>query len=153
MFVPVVVVLILAPLLELYVIIEVGRAIGVLPTLLLLLTTSMLGGILLRQQGARAWRGLQLALSEGRLPHVEVANGALVLLGGALMLAPGFVSDVIGLFFLLPPTRAVARVALLRYAAGRTATAKRRPPADRPAPPGVIEGETEEEDGGSGRTG
>jgi UPF0716 protein FxsA len=97
------------PLLELYVIITVGEAIGIIPTILLLLADSMLGAALMRSQGRAAWRRFNLAIAEGRIPGREVLDGALVIFGGALLLTPGFVSDIFGLFFLLPPTRAIAR--------------------------------------------
>jgi UPF0716 protein FxsA len=142
MFLPVVTALILVPLVELYVILKLGSALGVLPTVGLLLASSVVGAALLRVQGARAWRATRAALAEHRPPQREVTDGALVVLGGALMLVPGFVTDVLGLLLLLPPTRTVARAALLRAAArraGQVDTARRPDP-----PPEVIEGEVEE---------
>lgn len=97
------------PILELYVIIQVGGAIGILPTLLLLVVDSVLGTILLRSQGRAAWRRFTTAAQEGRVPHREALDGALVIFGGALLLTPGFVTDIVGLLLLIPPTRAVAR--------------------------------------------
>lgn len=97
------------PILELYVIIQVGGAIGIVPTLLLLVADSILGTILLRSQGRSAWRRFTTAAQEGRVPHREALDGALVIFGGALLLTPGFVTDVVGLLLLIPPTRAVAR--------------------------------------------
>jgi UPF0716 protein FxsA len=157
MFLPIVAALILVPLAELYVIIEVGSAIGVLPTIGLLLASSVVGAILLQHQGARAWRVMRIALVEHRLPHREVADGALVVLGSALMLAPGFITDVLGLLLLLPPTRAVVRLALLRIVARRVSAfgATGHLPGDGGGtgqggtgrggpPPEVIDGEVEE---------
>jgi UPF0716 protein FxsA len=95
------------PIAELYVIIQVGQAIGVLPTIALLIADSVLGTLLLRHQGRTAWRNFTLALEQSRMPHREVFDGAMVILGGALLLTPGFITDIFGIICLLPPTRAV----------------------------------------------
>ena len=100
---------IVVPIVELYVIIQVGGAIGVLPTIALLIADSVLGSLLMRHQGRSAWRRFNAALSEGRIPHREVLDGALVIFGGALLLTPGFVTDILGIVLLLPPTRALVR--------------------------------------------
>ena len=108
------------PIAELYVIVEVvGEALGLLPTLLLLVVDSIIGAALLRSQGRAAWRRFREALAAGRLPHREVLDGALVILGGALLITPGFLTDALGLALLLPPTRALARRALVRGLRGR----------------------------------
>ena len=104
-----VIVFILVPLAELAVLIAVGDWIGLVPTLILLLAVSVVGAWLAKREGLAAWRRFQLALAEGRMPTVEVADGAMVLLAGALLLTPGFLSDVVGVLLLLPPTRAMAR--------------------------------------------
>jgi UPF0716 protein FxsA len=95
------------PIAELYVIIQVGQAIGVLPTIALLIADSILGTLLLRHQGRSAWQRFTAALEESRMPHREVFDGAMVILGGALLLTPGFITDIFGIICLLPPTRAV----------------------------------------------
>ena len=105
----VVVALIVVPLVELYVLVQTGEVLGIVPTLLLLLGMSLLGGYLLRREGAKTWRALSGALQAGRLPAKEVADGALVILGGALLLTPGFVTDAVGLLCILPPSRALLR--------------------------------------------
>ena len=105
---------IVVPLVELYVIIQVGEAIGVWWTIALLLADSILGSALMRSQGRTVWRRFQEAVAAGRLPHREVADGVLVIFGGALLLTPGFVTDVFGVFLLLPPTRALVRGTLIR---------------------------------------
>jgi UPF0716 protein FxsA len=105
---------VVVPILELFVIIQVGEAIGVLPTIALLIIDSILGSVLMRSQGRLAWRRFNAALSEGRIPHREVLDGALVIFGGALLLTPGFISDVLGIILLLPPTRALARALVAR---------------------------------------
>src|SRR4051812_10723715 len=100
---------IVVPVVELFVIIQVGEAIGVLPTIALLIADSVLGSLLMRSQGRAAWRRFNAALAEGRMPHREVLDGVLVIFGGALLLTPGFVTDVLGIVLLLPPTRALVR--------------------------------------------
>lgn len=97
------------PILELYVIIQVGGSIGVLPTLALLILDSILGTILFRSQGRAAWMRFNRALAQGRVPGREVFDGAMVILGGALLITPGFITDVFGLICLIPPTRALVR--------------------------------------------
>jgi UPF0716 protein FxsA len=98
---------IVIPIAELYVIIQVGQAIGVLPTIALLIADSVLGTLLLAHQGRSAWRRFTAALEQSKMPHHEVFDGAMVILGGALLLTPGFITDIFGIICLLPPTRAV----------------------------------------------
>jgi UPF0716 protein FxsA len=105
---------IVVPIVELYVIIQVGEAIGVGWTIVLLLADSILGSMLMRSQGRAAWRRFQTALAEGRTPAREVVDGVLVIFGGAFLLTPGFVTDGVGLLLLLPPTRALVRRGLVR---------------------------------------
>jgi UPF0716 protein FxsA len=112
---------IVVPIAELYVIIQVGEAIGVVPTILLLLLDAFVGSWLLKREGRAAWRRFNEALREGRIPAKEVADGFLVIVGGALLIAPGFLSDIVGVLFLIPPTRAVARRILHRWTLGRVA--------------------------------
>jgi UPF0716 protein FxsA len=122
MLFPLVLLFIVVPIAELYVILQVGQAIGVLPTIGVLIADSVLGSVLMRSQGRAVWRRFNEALAAGRPPAREVADGALVIFGGALLLTPGFVTDVGGLLLLLPPTRAVVRRALVRRLAGRVVT-------------------------------
>ncbi|MDX6654523.1 MAG: protein FxsA [Solirubrobacterales bacterium] len=112
---------IVVPIAELYVIIQVGEAIGVWPTLLLLLLDAIVGSWLLKHEGRAAWRRFNKALAERRVPAAEVADGFLVILGGALLIAPGFITDIFGILFLIPPTRALARKVLYRFTVGRVA--------------------------------
>jgi UPF0716 protein FxsA len=114
-----VVLFIAVPIAELAVIIQVGQAIGVWWTIALLVADSILGSLLMRSQGRAAWRRFNEALRSGRTPAREVADGVLVIFGGALLLTPGFLSDIFGLLFLLPPTRAVIRRLFLREAMRR----------------------------------
>ncbi len=99
----------LVPLAELAAIIAVGKTIGVLATLLLLLVFSLSGAWLAKREGLVAWRRFQLALAEGRVPTREVADGAIVLLAGALLLVPGFLTDLLGLLLLIPVSRSLLR--------------------------------------------
>jgi UPF0716 protein FxsA len=104
----------LVPIAELYVIIQVGEAIGLGWTVVLLIADSVLGSLLLRIQGRAVWRRFNEALAQGRVPHREVVDGVLVIFGGALLLTPGFLTDIVGVSFLLPPTRAIIRRFLIR---------------------------------------
>lgn len=110
---------ILVPIAELAVIIQVGQAIGVWWTIAILIADSILGSLLMRSQGRIAWRRFNEALQSARVPAREVADGVLVIFGGALLLTPGFLSDIFGLLFLLPPTRALIRRVFLRQAMKR----------------------------------
>jgi UPF0716 protein FxsA len=120
-----VLIFIVVPLAELYVIIQVGSAIGVVPTILLLLADALLGSFLLRHQGRAAWVRFNRALAENRMPHKEVIDGVLVIFGGALLLTPGFITDVFGLILLIPPTRALVRAISIRFATARLASGRR----------------------------
>jgi UPF0716 protein FxsA len=104
-----VILFIVVPIAELYVIIQIGGLIGVWPTLALLLADALLGSMLLRHQGRGAWRRFNEALAARRFPGREVADGVLIVVGGTLLLTPGFITDVFGLLLLIPPTRAIAR--------------------------------------------
>ena len=126
-----VVALIVVPVVELYVIIQVGQGIGVVPTLVLLVAMSLLGGYLLRREGRRTWSAFRDASARGAVPAAEVADGALVLLGGALMLTPGFLTDVVGLACVLPPSRRVLRRSLTSYATRRLLSGRRPGPGGR----------------------
>jgi UPF0716 protein FxsA len=137
-------VFILVPIAELYVIIQIGGAIGIIPTLFLLVLDSILGTILLRSQGRSAWVAFNRALSENRVPAKEIIDGVLIIFGGALLLTPGFLTDIVGLVLLIPPTRAIVRAFARRFVIGRFAMGPRaamwgygqaRDRARRPGPP------------------
>jgi UPF0716 protein FxsA len=114
--VPILIALFIAvPILELWLIIQVGQAIGVGPTLTLLLADAVLGALLLRHQGRGAWRRFNVAIAERRFPAREVADGLMIAVGGTLLLTPGFLTDIVGLFLLVPPTRAIGRRLLRGY--------------------------------------
>jgi UPF0716 protein FxsA len=130
------VIFIVVPLLELYVIVTVADSIGVVPTLLLLAIDSIVGSLLLKSQGRAVWRRFSETLAAGRVPHREVLDGVMVIFGGAFLITPGFITDIVGLMLLLPPTRALARRLVIRVLGGRVAisvagAATRRRPGSR----------------------
>jgi UPF0716 protein FxsA len=116
---PLVILFVIVPIAELALIIQVGQAIGVWWTIALLIADSLLGSMLMRSQGRAAWRRFNQTTAAGRVPAREVLDGVLVIFGGALLLTPGFISDILGLLLLLPPTRAIARGVLVRRFAHR----------------------------------
>jgi UPF0716 protein FxsA len=129
---------IVVPIAELYVIFKVGDLIGWAPTLLLLVADSMLGTWLMRSQGRAVWQRFQATMQAGRLPHREVFDGVLVIFGGAFLITPGFLTDIIGFLLLLPPTRSLFRRWIIRRGgrifgisiAGRGASGKPVDPKD-----------------------
>jgi UPF0716 protein FxsA len=148
MLVPLLILFILVPIAELAVIIQVGEQIGVLWTIAILIADSILGSLLMRSQGRAAWRRFNVALQAGRPPAREVFDGVLVIFGGALLLTPGFITDIFGIVLLLPPTRAVVRRILVRrYADRMIASAMRRGPAGFEPPPGRDGGRPPDVDG------
>jgi UPF0716 protein FxsA len=113
---------VVVPLLEIYILIQVGQVIGAWWTILLLVADSILGSYLVKHEGGRAWQALRDAIESNRMPAKELADGALILIGGTLLLTPGFLSDVVGAFLILPFTRPVARGLLTRVAARKLVT-------------------------------
>jgi UPF0716 protein FxsA len=107
-----IVLLIVVPIAELWVIVETAERIGVVPTLLTLLAVSIVGGWLLKREGTSTWRKLRATMARGEIPTNEATDGALILMGGALLLTPGFLTDIVGLGLVFPATRALIR----RYA-------------------------------------
>jgi UPF0716 protein FxsA len=100
---------IVVPIVELWVIIQIGELIGLWPTLALLLADALLGSWLLRHQGRGAWNRFNRAIAERRFPGREVADGLLIAIGATLLLTPGFLTDIAGAILLIPPTRAIVR--------------------------------------------
>jgi len=142
---------VVVPVVEIYVLIQVGQVIGAWWTVLLLIADGVLGSYLVKHQGGRAWTALRQALDERRMPARELADGALILIGGTLLLTPGFVTDVFGLFCVLPFTRPFARRLLTGFLTrqflagpligmydGRDAGARTR---RRPGPDSVVQGD------------
>ena len=142
----------------LYVVVEITTAVAVAAWIgvgwmfLALFGISLLGAVLLRREGGRAWRSFSTAVADGRPPGREALDGVLVLLGALLIVLPGFVTAVLGLLFLLPPTRALLGRVFLGWALnrGRATVVRVRasrgfdaPPTPPRTPPRVIEGEIE----------
>jgi len=136
-----VVLVIAVPALEIWVLVQVGRQIGLLPTLLILVAEALLGAWLMRREGARAWQALTGAFNTGRVPGGELADAALVLVGGVLLMLPGFITDLVGFLFLLPITRPLARRVVAFFVARRIRSRAATAPAGY-ANGAVIEGET-----------
>jgi UPF0716 protein FxsA len=111
--------LVVMPLIEIAALVAVGRVIGPWPTVLLRVLMTGLGAWIVRRQGGRAWGALVEGLQTGRMPSRELSDAVLVLVGGVLLLAPGFVTDLVGFFFVLPVTRPLARRLLERMVARR----------------------------------
>jgi UPF0716 protein FxsA len=114
-----VVLLLLVPLAELYVIIQVGQAFGALNTVGLLIAVSAVGAWLVKREGVSVWRRFRRQVGAGSVPGQEIADGVMILFAGALLMSPGFLTDGVALALLLPPVRAVVRVALMKWAAHR----------------------------------
>jgi UPF0716 protein FxsA len=133
---------IITPILEIYVIIQVGQVIGAWWTILLLIADSIFGSWLIKREGRRAWQALTTAIESGRMPATELADGALILVGGTLMLSPGFVTDAVGILLILPFTRPFARVVLTRLVGRRLLTAARPGPGSQGP---VVQGEVVDE--------
>ncbi len=158
-WVPLVLVLlfVVLPLVEIYVLVQVGQEIGAGWTILLLVADSVFGTWLVRREGGRAWRALRGALDSGRMPATELADGALVLVGGTLMVAPGFVTDVLGILLILPVSRPVFRRLLAAVVARRLVSGivpgapgvrpqERRSPGAGPGQGPVVRGEVVDDD-------
>lgn len=109
----------LVPLAELYVIIQVGQAFGALNTIALLIVISAVGAWLAKREGLNVWRRFQRQVESGSVPGKEIADGVMILFAGALLMSPGFLTDLLGIALLLPPVRAVIRGTLMRQAAKR----------------------------------
>jgi UPF0716 protein FxsA len=131
--------LLVVPVVEIAAIIAVGRVIGGWQTLLLLVLESLLGAWIVKREGAKTWTALQDALRSGRMPSRQLSDAALVLIGGTLLLTPGFVTDIFGFFFILPLTRPITRVWLETVVARRLLGPMGEWPAS-PAAPGAGRG-------------
>ncbi|MGH8547148.1 MAG: FxsA family protein [Methylococcales bacterium] len=93
------------PIIEIYLLLKIGGIIGVLPTVILVVATALLGAAMLRHQGLSTLRRLQDTLARREIPAQEIVEGPLLLLGGALLLTPGVFTDAMGLYLLIPFTR------------------------------------------------
>jgi UPF0716 protein FxsA len=138
------VLLVAVPILEVWLLLQVAGQIGALSTVGILIVEAVLGAWLMRREGNRAWLALTEAFGTGKVPSGELADAALVLVGGVLLMLPGFASDVIGFLFLLPMTRPAARKLVAFFIARRL----NRIGLSSPVGPAstVIQGETVSDD-------
>jgi UPF0716 protein FxsA len=118
MFAPILLALVLIPLIEIYFLVQVGQQIGTPATILLLIVISVVGAWLVKREGRATWTRLRAAMARGEVPTQEAADGAMILFGGALMLTPGFITDILGLLLILPPTRAALKGSFRRLLGG-----------------------------------
>ncbi len=95
----------IVPFVEIYLLLQIGGIVGILPTVFLVVFTAVLGAWLLRQQGFATWQRFQVSLAKGAIPAYEMIEGPILLVGGALLLTPGFFTDAIGFACLIPFTR------------------------------------------------
>ena len=138
---------VLLPIVEIWLLVQIGQHIGFWPTIGMLLATAVIGAQLAKAEGMRVLRQVQAALAEGKPPERELMSGFLVFVGGLLLILPGVISDAIGVLLLLPPTRAVvARLLRRRWdravRAGRVVVVDPRRP-ERPDLDDVIDVEAE----------
>lgn len=113
---------VVAPLVELALFVQVASWIGLLQAVLLLLLVSALGVLVVRHQGLGAYRRVRDQVREGRLPAADLVNGLLIVVAGVLLILPGFISDVVAVLLLLPPTRVFVRALLQKHYAVRVAS-------------------------------
>lgn len=137
-------ILLVVPLIEIGLFIEVGGLIGLWPTIGIVILTAIAGTALLRQQGLAALGELQAQLAAGRDPGAVLAHGAMILVAGVLLLTPGFFTDGVGFLLLIPAVRAAAIAALARRVQVVRMQAGRSPGAPRPETPPIVEGEYED---------
>lgn len=135
------VLLVAVPVAEIYLLVQVGHRIGAPLTVLLLVVEALVGAWLVRREGRRAWRALDGAFRGGRVPTGELADAGLVLAGGVLLVLPGLLTDVIGLFFLIPFTRPLARRFVGFFVARRLSRSGLRPGGLGATGGTVVEGE------------
>ena len=135
----------IVPFIEIYLLLQLGGIVGILPTVLLVVFTAVLGAWLLRQQGFSTWQRLQTNLAQGKVPAYEMIEGPILLVGGALLLTPGFFTDALGFACLIPQVRRkfakyVIENKLIDFQSG---SPFQKP---KPKPDNVIEGEFKKED-------
>lgn len=135
-------VFLIVPLIEIYLLLIVGSIIGPLPTIAMVVFTAILGAWLLRIEGFHTWFRLQQSLAQGKIPALEIVEGPILLVGGALLLTPGFFTDFLGFLCLLPTTRRkIARYVLNQWLIRMSAR-----PASGERGPRTIEGEFQRKD-------
>ena len=110
---------IIVPVIELYILIEVGKKIGSLSVIGIIILTGILGAYLVKSQGFMILKKIQNDIDEGILPGNSLIQGAIILAGGILLLTPGFITDIVGFIFLMPFTRKVVKNYLLKWLKGK----------------------------------
>jgi UPF0716 protein FxsA len=134
------------PFIEIYLLLQIGGIVGVLPTVLLVVFTAVLGAWLLRQQGLATWQRLQNNLAKGAVPAFEMIEGPILLVGGALLLTPGFFTDALGFAFLNPATRKKLAQYIIDKGLLKAATSVPGQQQTKEKPTNVIEGEYKKEE-------
>ena len=114
MFLLIISLIVVAPLIELYVIVQVGQNIGLFPTIALLIAVSAVGTTLIKREGIKVYREFVAAIQRGEEPAEQLVHGVCLLAAGVLMLAPGFMSDIVAILLLVPPTRMLIAKLVLR---------------------------------------
>jgi UPF0716 protein FxsA len=127
------------PFVELFVLIQVGQVVGVWWTILLVLLVSVAGSWLVKREGWAAWRRITTRVQTGEVPGADLVDGGLILLAGALMLTPGFVTDVVALLLLFPATRVVVRRVALKKLVEKATIVRMGPGRGGPGGPDVID--------------
>ncbi len=115
MFIKLLALFLLIPIIELFVMFKIGKIIGPAITILIIIITAFIGAKLTKVQGTQAIRNGQAAIKSGKLPHKEVMDGVMIIIAGALLLTPGFLTDIVGFSLLLPGLRSNYRKLLLTY--------------------------------------
>jgi len=110
---------VIVPVTELYILIEVGKKIGSLTTIGIIILTGIIGAYLVKSQGFMILRKIQNDLNDGIMPGDSLIQGAIILAGGVLLLTPGFVTDIVGFIFLIPVSRNVVKKYLLKWLKGK----------------------------------
>ena len=133
----------IVPFVEIYLLLKIGSVVGVAPTVALVVFTAVLGAWMLRQQGFATLQRFKNSLDRGVIPAQEMIEGPILLVGGALLLTPGFFTDIVGFACLIPATRGkIAAFIIEKYMLTSEAQAQRKSPSDG----NVIEGEFRKDD-------
>ncbi len=136
-------VFLIVPFIEIYLLLQIGGIVGIFPTIALVVLTAVIGASLLRQQGIATWQRFQENLQRGEIPAYEMVEGPILLVGGALLLTPGFFTDVIGFACLIPPMRKKIAQYIIEK---RLVSAGVAPKYKEKSQPDVLEGEFRKED-------
>ena len=119
MFLLIISLVVVLPLVELYVIVQVGHQMGLVPTIALLIVVSAIGTSLVKREGLKVFRDFTGAIQRGEEPSTQIVHGVCILAAGVFLLAPGFISDVLAITLLLPPTRSLIAMVVLRQSRAR----------------------------------